>query len=706
MEDSNERRKMKLKVSIALLGLIAVLVTVMFADSVLAAPTGLAIGDRIGGFFNSYAANDSPQFLDFFLFTVIFFAVCWIGFSNVFKDAKNANVALSIAVGLALSIALVYGGKFTLKKLLPFAGTILFIVAIVLIYAFLKKFVFTSDTKMSKFLAFIFAIIIAVALFALLYHFICSGNNCENNAFMRKIFGSESIFGKFFKGLGSGWGSFSLGSGGGPSPLPLSTKCGNSVIEKNEVCDYKWDADGNPIALGCSKGFVCMDCKNCVEQHVSDTILGWISDNPVKVILVILLLVMGGLYLWKRKNVHGKLKRWWQKRQKRKELHGLATLLSSAEINERRILDMFRQLCESVKHEQGTMNTTKHIVDKITTDIKETIGQEIEFVKHTEVGPGGSIAHLVDQLVNFNNTEKHLVSGPDGIIDNIDQELVKIRGVPPELQNAINELESADLHMDEHSDLLETFKQHNFREKNIITNMLERIDNNRKGFESISDACDRMVNTLHGMLTDATGIAGVKQYEDILKNIRAMRDHAIKLNQLFAAKINMLHYLSQKMKELHEEVKSIHEEERKSAKDFMSHAQIALGSGKMDTAVYYALHAIENAEELKKAELDQNIIAELNTVVFEAKQVIRQALPNLYSSIRETIRTELMEGKYAQVREMAIHAKKLKYMERYRHEFEPWLHDFEHKMDLLVDMCDKLMAGAAIQRNLHIALGL
>ena len=192
--------------------MIVSLMTFAFLLIVLLIPTARAsvftdamsnAGNTFGGWLNSYASSDAPGFLDFLIFSVIFFSLCWVGFSQVFKDAKAANIALSISLGFALSVALVYGGKFTVKKLLPFAAVILFLLAIVLIYSLLKKFVFTKDTIVSKVLSVIVAILISCALLYLAWSFICSGSNCENNAFMKKIFGSESIVGKLFKDVGS-----------------------------------------------------------------------------------------------------------------------------------------------------------------------------------------------------------------------------------------------------------------------------------------------------------------------------------------------------------------------------------------------------------------------------------------------------------------------------------------------------------------------
>ena len=109
-------KKGAFKTRLALLTLVSAIIAVLMSQTVLAQNVFQRMGGGISGYFSNYATTTGPTFLDLFIFFVVFFALCWIGFNQVFKDAKNANIALSSAVGAALAVALVYGGQFTLRR--------------------------------------------------------------------------------------------------------------------------------------------------------------------------------------------------------------------------------------------------------------------------------------------------------------------------------------------------------------------------------------------------------------------------------------------------------------------------------------------------------------------------------------------------------------------------------------------------------------
>jgi hypothetical protein len=689
---------------IALLLMVTILANLVDAASVKDAVRNT--GSRISNYFNSYASSTGPSFLDFLVFSVIFIAVCWIGFSQVFKEAKGANVALSVAVGFALSVALVYGGKVTLKKLLPFAGVVLVILGFIGLYALLSKFVFTKGTAGSKILAFIFALIITIVIVSLLWSAICNNNRCEGNAFAKKLFGSESAIGKWFKGAGS---IFEGGTTLTPSTQPkkvAGTVCGNGKQEAGEACDP--GGTGDTKATGCPDNYLCDSCKRCLQDSTAGIIFGNLSNNKMLYLGLLLLLLLLGLGVGKRKSIKEGISNWRQRRGKKRELKTLARLLRATEQNEKRVLENFRQLCNSIKSEKGVFDRNRKIVDRITTDIKDTIGGELELIKTAEVSEGGTVSHTLDQLLAFNNTELHIINGADGIIHNMKEQLEKISQVPEELRKEIDTLQNIDTHFREHNELLESFRQHNFREANIISNMQARILDNQKDFGALSDSCNNMLSILRAMQNDIPADkAGTKiDYATLVGHIKGLRDHAIKLNSIFSGKVSLLHTLVQKLTDLKAFVNQLHEEERQNVYYFLEQA-LRAEKENPDAAVYLATHVLENAELLDKSDLDPGSKAELQKMASEAKRIIKECLPKLFESLKPGIQDELNNGEFDKVKQLVSAAGTLEFLnEKYGMEFGDLIEKYEHKMELLDQLCDELRGSIEARTALYNALGL
>jgi uncharacterized protein YoxC len=709
-------------IKLAPLFVIALIFLITLSTVVLASPIGDAFrgaGNRIGGFFNNYANATGPTFLDFFIFAVIFFAICWIGFSSVFKDAKGANVALSVALGLALSTALVYGGKFTIKKLLPFAGMLLVLLALIGLYALLRKFIFTKDTIGSKLLAFLFAVIITIVLVTLLWKMICSGGTCESSGFLKKVFGSESIFGKLFSKIGNAFSGVSLPSPsapkGRPGPQYNPQLCGNGKKDPGEQCDTG-GRPGVPVNLvgGCKSGKICSNCEKCIDQSTSGAVYDHLTGNWFVYLPLITLIPLILGWTRSRKKLKSLAKRsWyylWPWHIPRKAYRTMSKTLKGVEGNEKEMLSKFKELCSTVKTEGESFNRSRHIVNKIATDIKETIGQEIAFVLDTghDETDGRNIEEHITHLKDINDpTEKMIITN---ILDQIESQLDKLNDIPGDIQKGINKLEKVHEIFDEHSEVLKTLKQFNLREKNVLKNMIERIEDNKKRFEAMKEQCDKMAEALESMKDDVEGIVNKdnKDYHKIVEHVKDLRYNALKLNKIFSWKVTLLHYLVERMKEVKTLIHNIHDEEVRRLSEYVIKAKEGLEAEEYDPAVYFASHVLENAVELQKTELSPETQAQLKEYIEKATEVMRSALPEMFNSMIPKIQEELNKSdpeRFSKVKEFANNIVPLRFVDRkHNSDFENLVRGYETKMEQLRTLCDRLEAGTTPLTELNAQL--
>ncbi|MBW2971572.1 hypothetical protein KY359_00920 [Candidatus Woesearchaeota archaeon] len=710
-KQSREGKGNNIATKIAVLLIIALAVALLLSEVVSAQTVGERLrgaGGRIGGFFDGYASSEGPTFIDFFIFAVIFFALCWISFSQLFKEGKNANVVLSLALAVALSLALVYGGKFTIKKLLPFAMVILFLLLVIGIYAMLKKFVFTKDTIFSKIISFVIAIVVAIALLVAFWHFVCSDDNCENNAFMRKLIGSESIFARLFGGLGdltTGEGPPRPGAGPSGEAIP---QCGNGRVDQNETCDYL-DND-ETLAIGCpTAGMICWGaCSECREPSIDQRVTGFMGRNwkwLVPLVIIVLFLLGGGIAaVVKRKKLAERWKNWRAKRKKKKELSALNRLLLKLEEDERSLAHNMGQLIENVKQEKEPFGTHRHIVDNITKELKQTIGEQIELI---EEGKKEGLVNAVRRLHSLNNHERTLVTAQ--ILPTIQRELHTIADEfagKAELLGRINELEAVEEHFAETSKILDSFKRFNFAERNVIDNMIRDLELNLEQFSKFGGMCSDMLRVIDSEMDQIDTIEeGKIRYDEIVGKIRTIRSNAIRLNGLFSQKITQLRHIVQKMEEIKHHVHELHQAEINNLKQFLRKAEEVYNQADSstslhgyDTAMYLATHVAENAQFLKHSEMDETAREELNNMQNTAKEIIKDCIEKVFVTAVPKIEQELIRGRYAQVRRTLEQIGKVEFIDKeFQAELElPPIKEYEEKMKLLKDICDGMERGEIV----------
>jgi len=197
---------------IILLVLLAVFLLSIFA-TVASADISSKISSSTSGVKNSLGklfkfSAEKPGFLDFSIFFVIFLSLCWLGFSKWFASQQGSGsgaavVGLSLGLSVAFAASLVYGAKFGVAKLLPFAILLIVLALFILLYVLADKLLAgstggTTPTN-KKILAAVIALILTIVIVIVGMYFLSEKNLCEKTSFTKKLCGSESVIGKWFK---------------------------------------------------------------------------------------------------------------------------------------------------------------------------------------------------------------------------------------------------------------------------------------------------------------------------------------------------------------------------------------------------------------------------------------------------------------------------------------------------------------------------
>lgn len=159
---------------------IVALLIVLYASFVAAGPL-----QNLQNFFTSGYKNYN-KLLDFMVFTILFFAAAYLGFSRWFGggfgnpgDARGAVVGLSLALSLALSFAIITQTNFSLTSLFPISLLMIFFILVLLIYGLLQPAI---D---NWFLRLLLSLIVAYLLFSVFLFFYCSDPDTQDSTICR-----------------------------------------------------------------------------------------------------------------------------------------------------------------------------------------------------------------------------------------------------------------------------------------------------------------------------------------------------------------------------------------------------------------------------------------------------------------------------------------------------------------------------------------
>lgn len=142
-----------------------------------------------------FGVQGGTRTVDFIVFFGLFTSLIYIGTKKMFGEdtgTKRAQIALSVFLGLALTLGILSSTQFSLMLFVPFAKNLIFFLFVFLVYAFLVKY---GGMDKKKFWAFMLALILAFVIFNVANCFITEGgenNKCTSNKLL-------SGFGKPFE---------------------------------------------------------------------------------------------------------------------------------------------------------------------------------------------------------------------------------------------------------------------------------------------------------------------------------------------------------------------------------------------------------------------------------------------------------------------------------------------------------------------------
>ncbi|HIH43012.1 TPA: hypothetical protein HA246_05185 [Candidatus Woesearchaeota archaeon] len=255
-----KKQRINLKHGLIILG-IAILLLSLFSIIVSAEnPVGNALNSANSIF--TGGLKPYSKLIDFFVFFTIFTTVTLIGLKAMYKDKGSTRqiVALSIAIGIMSSLALMYGGTFlgkeiTTATLFPYAlGFLIFIVILLPLYFIINKLTGEKHKIISFF--------IALLITAILMFFIMGGLSKLKIPFLSR------------GGTGSGG---SGGTGGGQGATFSKTIKGFFYVgESQEFAD----SGGNKLDNNAELKRINDFASNCKKANVVSTAtMEWKSES-------------------------------------------------------------------------------------------------------------------------------------------------------------------------------------------------------------------------------------------------------------------------------------------------------------------------------------------------------------------------------------------------------------------------------------------
>ncbi|MFC1723318.1 hypothetical protein ACFL0V_04215 [Nanoarchaeota archaeon] len=567
--------------------------------------TGSRISNSgVGQYFQKYAATDKPTFLDFFLFAVLFFAMSWIAFNKFFQDAgKGPVIAMSVAIGLGLAAALVWGGKFTIKKLLPFALVFLGIAIFIVIYVLLSRFVFKGETAGSKAGAAIIALIITGILMFFMISAVCNNNRCNTSPILSKVFGPNSMFGKI-----GGWFGNIGGGGYTPTPTPRPqpkppTPTPTPTMDLGTI-PAKTMSTSKKVGIGIG-----------------------------------ILLIIGAIALipWMiRKHREGKKKMMPGSEEEKGLYIKFNEILDHLTKSDEVIKEDFHKAKSELKQESEKFSKEKELAEGLK-DIDETIGGEVEKIQE-DIKEGldfhelqqhnrAEITH-VTKIMDRLNRDKHLLETLEIDLDKINESLERLE----EADNVFDSMKKAGLESTERL------------EHSEIEKMKGELATLTQAFQEFSERCQLMSQILESGNVNLQELkkGKIKDYDELIQKVMHLRTHFSHLNTIFAEKVGLFRQIAQYLEELDEEIKKINDDEYKKLSEFKKIMDEKFAADQFDTALHFADLVKDNADiHIKYEEHDKAVKHEDWTPEEEARlqklKDLKKAAEDMFNDCKKKV---------------------------------------------------------------------
>ena len=213
-ENTQKRSSMKRNQFLALFIIIAIVFIFI---------SGCAGVSRIDSFFANEEYKQHAKLIDFSLFFVMFFALSYLGLTQVWGkgfgkpgEGKGAIVGLSLALALSLAFALITQTRFSITTIFPIAKALLFLIIFFILWGLLVMSKMFGDHWGGKLVAAILALIATYLLACIATHMICQmSDNMDDPACQSDFFNwLFNVLGRLFGVENWTWSDSSGGSGG------------------------------------------------------------------------------------------------------------------------------------------------------------------------------------------------------------------------------------------------------------------------------------------------------------------------------------------------------------------------------------------------------------------------------------------------------------------------------------------------------------
>lgn len=239
--------------------------------------SGCAAVNRFDSFFAGGEFRQHARIIDFGLFFVIFFALCYLGFSMAFgkgfgkpADAKGPIVGLSLALALAFAFAIVSQTSFSITTMFPLAKAFFFIALWFVLWGLLSKSGIFGEHWGGKVVSAILAAIIIYLLACIFTHFVCQmSDNMHDPACKSDFFNALfNIGGRLFgveRWTWAGGGGYWPPSGTSPYPQPYyQPDIVPTEIAPTPITEEK---EEKPVPEGDIQGGCRLDLEFVVNKH-------------------------------------------------------------------------------------------------------------------------------------------------------------------------------------------------------------------------------------------------------------------------------------------------------------------------------------------------------------------------------------------------------------------------------------------------------